>query len=134
MQLYEDAVEMQKYFIKTRDELCKNGELLLTPALSYTEKHLSFALDLEQKEKSKAEKEQMKEEDEEKIKKEGDETSGDKMVREETFFHLLHIFFYCTSFFMLFLHSTHFWAFNRAAPLPRIRGNSADLKKKKELF
>jgi len=78
-QLYEDAVEMQKYFIKTRDELCKNGELLLTPALSYTEKHLSFALDLEQKEKSKAEKEQMKEEDEEKIKKEGDETSGDKM-------------------------------------------------------
>ena len=110
MQLYEDAVEMQKYFIKTRDELCKNGELLLTPALSYTEKHLSFALDLEQKEKSKAEKEQMKEEDEEKIKKEGDETSGDKMVREETFFSsITYLFCLCKfphvifTFFYIFL-------------------------------
>ena len=51
MQLYEDAVEMQMLFIKTRDELCKNGELLLTPALSYTERHLQAALEAEKKEK-----------------------------------------------------------------------------------
>ncbi|XP_070193759.1 protein polybromo-1-like isoform X2 [Littorina saxatilis] len=50
-QLYEDAVEMQMLFIKTRDELCKNGELLLTPALSYTERHLQQALEAEKKEK-----------------------------------------------------------------------------------
>ena len=38
-------------FIKTRDELCKNGEMLLTPALSYTERHLQAALEAEKKEK-----------------------------------------------------------------------------------
>lgn len=62
--MYEDAVEMQIFFIKTRDELCKNGEMLLTPALSYTERHLSLALESEQKEKQ----EQEKVEDEEKKK------------------------------------------------------------------
>ncbi|CAE1320781.1 PBRM1 [Acanthosepion pharaonis] len=50
-QLYEDAVEMQLFFIKIRDELCKNGEILLTPALSYTEKHLQSALEAEKREK-----------------------------------------------------------------------------------
>ena len=47
VQLYEDAVEMQHFFIKKRDEICKNGEILLTPALSYTERHLQAALDAE---------------------------------------------------------------------------------------
>ena len=51
LQLYEDAVEMQMLFIKTRDELCKNGEMLLTPALSYTERHLQVALEAEKREK-----------------------------------------------------------------------------------
>lgn len=35
-QIFEDTIEMQKYFIKQRDELCKNGELLSSPSLSYT--------------------------------------------------------------------------------------------------
>lgn len=35
-QLFEDTVEMQTYFIKQRDALCKNGELLSSPALTYT--------------------------------------------------------------------------------------------------
>ncbi|XP_059161313.1 protein polybromo-1-like isoform X4 [Physella acuta] len=74
-QLYEDAVEMQIFFIKTRDELCKNGEMLLTPALSYTERHLSLALELEQKEKQ----EQEKLEDEEKKK-----VSEEKMEEEKS--------------------------------------------------
>lgn len=49
--MYEDAVELQQYFIRYRDELCKNGEHLLTPALSYTEQHLHKALEREKKEK-----------------------------------------------------------------------------------
>ncbi|KAK3800671.1 hypothetical protein RRG08_003077 [Elysia crispata] len=56
-QLYEDAIEMQNFFIKTRDELCKNGELLLTPALSYTERHL--AQDLEEEQSNKQEQERL---------------------------------------------------------------------------
>ncbi len=39
-QLFEDSVDLQKFFIQTRDLLCKNGEVLLTPALSYQEVHL----------------------------------------------------------------------------------------------
>jgi len=46
LQLYEDAVEMQMFFIRRRDEVCKNGEILLTPALSYTEKHLSTVIEV----------------------------------------------------------------------------------------
>lgn len=35
-QVFEDSIELQSYFIKQRDELCKNGELLQSPALNYT--------------------------------------------------------------------------------------------------
>ncbi|XP_078065918.1 protein polybromo-1 isoform X11 [Mustelus asterias] len=50
-EIYEDAVELQHFFIKIRDELCKNGEILLSPALSYTLKHLQHDLEKEKKEK-----------------------------------------------------------------------------------
>ncbi|XP_070557674.1 protein polybromo-1-like isoform X3 [Ptychodera flava] len=50
-QVYEDAMELQKFLITIRDEICKNGELLLSPALSYTHKHLQNDLDKEKKEK-----------------------------------------------------------------------------------
>ena len=50
-QVYEDAVEMQRFFIKIRDEICKNGEILLSPALSYTPRHLMNTLDKQKKEK-----------------------------------------------------------------------------------
>ncbi|XP_078487120.1 protein polybromo-1 isoform X1 [Ciona intestinalis] len=50
-EIYEDAVELQKFFIKIRDELCKNGEILVSPALSYTTKRLENDLDVEKKEK-----------------------------------------------------------------------------------
>ena len=50
-QLYEDAVELQMFFIKKRDEICKNGEILLTPALSHTERHLQLAVEDEKREK-----------------------------------------------------------------------------------
>ncbi|BFZ08168.1 hypothetical protein BsWGS_11204 [Bradybaena similaris] len=84
-QLYEDAVEMQTFFIKTRDELCKNGELLLTPALSYTERHLSQALEMEQKEKQEFEKQELEKQEEEEKKKSASEEkgSGDKSCADQ---------------------------------------------------
>jgi len=45
-QLYEDTVEMQMFFIRKRDDLSKNGEILLTPALSYTYKHLQTIVEV----------------------------------------------------------------------------------------
>lgn len=44
-QVFEDAIELQFYFIKQRDELCKNGELLSSPALMYTEVELRASID-----------------------------------------------------------------------------------------
>jgi protein polybromo-1 len=52
---------MQMFFIKKRDEICRNGERLLTPALSYQEKHLTAALEFEKQ--SKFEQEQKEDED-----------------------------------------------------------------------
>uniref|UniRef100_A0A8C2L6N7 Protein polybromo-1 n=1 Tax=Cyprinus carpio TaxID=7962 RepID=A0A8C2L6N7_CYPCA len=50
-EIFEDSVELQHFFVKIRDELCKNGEILLTPALSYTSKHLHADIDQEKREK-----------------------------------------------------------------------------------
>ena len=44
-QLYEDAVELQLYFIRKRDETCKNGEVLVTPALSLTERRFHITVE-----------------------------------------------------------------------------------------
>ncbi|XP_034240054.1 protein polybromo-1 isoform X2 [Thrips palmi] len=35
-QAFEDSVELQSFFIKLRDELCRGGDLLNSPALNYT--------------------------------------------------------------------------------------------------
>ncbi|ENN78044.1 hypothetical protein HUJ04_006145 [Dendroctonus ponderosae] len=35
-QVFEDSIEMQMFFIHVRDELCKHGEVLQSPALIYT--------------------------------------------------------------------------------------------------
>ncbi|XP_071136787.1 protein polybromo-1-like isoform X8 [Mytilus edulis] len=80
-QLYEDAVEMQHFFIKKRDEICKNGEILLTPALSYTERHLQAALDAERNRKMLLEKEGT-----EKAKRESEERQLQNTVSSEDFF------------------------------------------------
>ncbi|KAK6994776.1 protein polybromo-1-like isoform X1 [Biomphalaria glabrata] len=81
-QLYEDAVEMQNFFIRTRDELCKNGEMLLTPALSYTERHLTLALEQEQKEKLEQEKLEQEKQEEEEKKKLSEEKSEEEKTSE----------------------------------------------------
>ena len=68
---------MQMFFIKTRDELCRNGEVLLTPALSYTERHLQAALEIERMEKAEAE---QREDEEKKKMGENEETPQETAV------------------------------------------------------
>lgn len=50
-EIFEDAVELQQFLIRIRDELCKNGEILMSPALSYSAKHLHSDVEKEKKEK-----------------------------------------------------------------------------------
>lgn len=75
-EIFEDAVELQQFFIKIRDELCKNGEILLSTALNYTGKHLHSDVDQEKREKIP------KEIQEDKKKKDEDEQEQNK--REES--------------------------------------------------
>uniref|UniRef100_A0A8B9JZJ6 Protein polybromo-1 n=1 Tax=Astyanax mexicanus TaxID=7994 RepID=A0A8B9JZJ6_ASTMX len=67
-EIFEDSVELQQFFVKIRDELCKNGEILLSPALSYTFKHLHADIDQEKREKlpQEIEEDQLKGEEEKK--------------------------------------------------------------------
>ncbi|XP_044737785.1 protein polybromo-1 isoform X3 [Chrysoperla carnea] len=44
-QIFEDAIELQSYFIKQRDEICRNGDLLQSPALNYTLLDLQQAIE-----------------------------------------------------------------------------------------
>ncbi|KAG8556774.1 hypothetical protein GDO81_018204 [Engystomops pustulosus] len=73
-EIYEDSVELQQFFIKIRDELCKNGEILLSPALSYTTKHLHNDVEKEKKEKlpKELEEDKVKREEEKKAEKSED--------------------------------------------------------------
>ncbi|XP_034022488.1 protein polybromo-1-like isoform X1 [Thalassophryne amazonica] len=75
-EIFEDAVELQQFFIRIRDELCKNGEILMSPALSYTSKHLHSDVEKEKKEKLP------KELEEDKIKREEEKREAEK--REDT--------------------------------------------------
>uniref|UniRef100_A0A3Q2WSX9 Protein polybromo-1 n=1 Tax=Haplochromis burtoni TaxID=8153 RepID=A0A3Q2WSX9_HAPBU len=71
-EIFEDAVELQQFFIRIRDELCKNGEILMSPALSYTSKHLHSDVEKEKKEKLP------KEFEEDKIKREEEKIEAEK--------------------------------------------------------
>uniref|UniRef100_A0A674CKH6 Protein polybromo-1 n=1 Tax=Salmo trutta TaxID=8032 RepID=A0A674CKH6_SALTR len=77
-EIFEDAVELQQFFIRIRDELCKNGEILLTPALSYTSKHLHSDVEKEKKEKlpKEIEEDKLKREEEKKAEKSEDPAGG----------------------------------------------------------
>lgn len=63
-------MELQQFFIKIRDELCKNGEILLSAAVNYTLKHLHSDVDQEKREKIP------KEIEEDKLKKDTEQSSG----------------------------------------------------------
>ncbi|KAJ8960513.1 hypothetical protein NQ318_013797 [Aromia moschata] len=82
-QTFEDAIELQTYFIRQRDELCKNGELLSSPALGYTVADAKAAV--EQVRQSKLLKESLEEETEtrssdDSIIKEGNMNVGESMT------------------------------------------------------
>ncbi|XP_059470820.1 protein polybromo-1 [Neocloeon triangulifer] len=51
-QVFEDAIEMQVFFIKQRDELCRGGDLLHSPALRYSAQDLAANLDVLRQEKA----------------------------------------------------------------------------------
>lgn len=53
--MYDDAVELQQYFVSQRDKLCKDGERFVSPALVVIKRHLLQELDEERKTKAEAE-------------------------------------------------------------------------------
>uniref|UniRef100_A0A671TY91 Protein polybromo-1 n=1 Tax=Sparus aurata TaxID=8175 RepID=A0A671TY91_SPAAU len=77
-EIFEDAVELQQFFIRIRDELCKNGEILMSPALSYTSKHLHSDVEKEKKEKlpKEFEEDKIKREEEKRAEKREDSGGG----------------------------------------------------------
>uniref|UniRef100_M4AP04 Protein polybromo-1 n=1 Tax=Xiphophorus maculatus TaxID=8083 RepID=M4AP04_XIPMA len=81
-EVFEDAVELHQFFIKIRDELCKNGEILLSIALNYTLKHLHN--DVEQDKREKIPKEI--EEDKQKTQEEEENKESKIVYREECSF------------------------------------------------
>ncbi|XP_061779568.1 protein polybromo-1-like [Nerophis lumbriciformis] len=75
-EVFDDAVELQQFFIKIRDELCKNGEILQSTALSYSLKHLHNDVEQEKREKIPKEIEEDK-------KKEASEEEDSKSTKEQ---------------------------------------------------
>uniref|UniRef100_A0A131XM83 Putative chromatin remodeling complex rsc subunit rsc1/polybromo n=1 Tax=Hyalomma excavatum TaxID=257692 RepID=A0A131XM83_9ACAR len=45
-QAFEDSIELQSYFIRLRDELCGQGDILQSPALNYGQQELTESVDL----------------------------------------------------------------------------------------
>ncbi|RWS21651.1 Protein polybromo-1-like protein, partial [Leptotrombidium deliense] len=50
-QAFEDSIELQTYFIRLRNDLCKNGENFISSALNYTEADLNAAVEMLKSEK-----------------------------------------------------------------------------------
>lgn len=53
--MYDDAVELQVFFVTRRDKMCKDGERFISPALLITRRHLVQELDEERKKKAEIE-------------------------------------------------------------------------------
>ncbi|CAB4000597.1 polybromo-1-like, partial [Paramuricea clavata] len=54
-EVYDDAVELQQFYVQQRDRVCKDGERFVSPAISQTKRHLQHELDEERKRKTKEE-------------------------------------------------------------------------------
>lgn len=63
-QVFEDSIEMQQFFIRKRDELCRNGEVLSSPALKYSATDLSAAVEVVRQSKLLEEQHEMETESE----------------------------------------------------------------------
>ena len=55
MQMYEDAIELQTFFVVERDNLCKDGQRFMSPALHYAKRKLLSQIDEEKKGKQNSE-------------------------------------------------------------------------------
>ncbi|XP_076003333.1 LOW QUALITY PROTEIN: protein polybromo-1-like [Genypterus blacodes] len=77
-EIFEDSVELQHFLVRIRDELCKNGEILMSPALSYTSKHLHSDVEKEKKEKlpKEFEEDKLKREEEKREAEKRDDSAG----------------------------------------------------------
>ncbi len=53
--MYEDATELQTFFILHRDALCRDGQRFMSPALHYTKRILLSQIEEEKKNKQKLE-------------------------------------------------------------------------------
>ena len=60
--MYEDATELQVFFVTQRDTFCKDGQMFMSPALNFTKRKLLSQIEEEKKAKQKEE-----EKDDEKI-------------------------------------------------------------------
>ncbi|XP_057701945.1 polybromo 1, like isoform X1 [Corythoichthys intestinalis] len=83
-EVFDDAVELQQFFIKIRDELCKNGEILLTTALNYTLKQLHNDVEQEKREKIPKEIEEDKDKEDEPSKSSKVKNMPDEIWRPES--------------------------------------------------
>ncbi|EEB13504.1 predicted protein [Pediculus humanus corporis] len=50
-QVFEDSIELQAFYIRQRDELCRGGDILNSPALNYNLLHLSAAVEQQKQQK-----------------------------------------------------------------------------------
>ena len=81
--MYDDAVELQQYFVIQRDKLCKDGERFVSPALVVIKRHLLQELDEERKAKIEAEgmEDEQQEELERREGKQQPQASCDKYIK-----------------------------------------------------
>ena len=53
--MYEDAAELQVFFVTQRDVLCKDGQTFMSPALNYTKRKVLSQIEEEKKTKQNSE-------------------------------------------------------------------------------
>ncbi|CAG06951.1 unnamed protein product, partial [Tetraodon nigroviridis] len=83
-EIFDDSVELQQFFIKIRDELCKNGEILMSSALNFTLKHLHSDVEQEKREKIPKEIEEDRQKAEEEETKDKPQSQPQEPCREES--------------------------------------------------
>ncbi|XP_014669856.1 PREDICTED: protein polybromo-1-like [Priapulus caudatus] len=72
-EIFEDAMELQQFFMRVRDKLCKSGDVLQSPALNITEVHFQRIIQEEKDKKKMQEPEQDVKEEEDMTEKVKDE-------------------------------------------------------------
>lgn len=75
-QIFEDSIELQSFFIKKRDEMCKDQ--LTSPALSYSAMHLSASVEAVRQTKLLQEEQEQEQENEMTVSGEWPSRSGER--------------------------------------------------------